>query len=152
MSEATYPEIVVYGTSWCPDCRHTENFLRSHGIPFRYHDAEAALAARDAFDRVHRLKEAPDEMETVQLAPGEDGSLWLAYALVGGGLADSTSEARRLIAQGGIRVDGDTLADTGCHLPRGSYVVQRGKRRFVRIEIDVEGPRPTGDGPGNDGG
>jgi tyrosyl-tRNA synthetase len=118
----------------------------------RYHDAEAASAARSAFDRVHRAKETPEEMETIRLAPGEDGSLWVAYALVGGGLADSTSEARRLIAQGGIRVDGDTLADTGCHLPRGSYVVQRGKRRFVRIEIDVEGTRATGAGPGNDGG
>lgn len=115
----------------------------------RYHDAEAAAAAVSGFDRVHRAKETPDIMETVRLAAGKDGSLWVAYALVGGGLADSTSEARRLIDQGGVRVDGETLTDTGCHLPRGSYVVQRGKRRFVRIEIDDEGTRPTGDGPGD---
>jgi tyrosyl-tRNA synthetase len=121
-------------------------------IVARYHDAEAAVAAMTGFDRVHRAKETPEQMETVRLAPGEDGSLWVAYALVGGGLADSTSEARRLIAQGGIRVDGDTLADAGCHLPRGSYVVQRGKRRFVRVEIVDEGTRPTGDGPGDDRG
>jgi tyrosyl-tRNA synthetase len=118
----------------------------------RYHDADAAVAARNGFDRVHRAKQTPEEMETVRLAPGEDGSLWVAYVLVGGGLADSTSEARRLIAQGGVRVDGETLTDSGCHLPRGSYVVQRGKRRFVRVEIGDEGSRPAGDGQGDDGG
>jgi tyrosyl-tRNA synthetase len=121
-------------------------------IVTRYHDADAAVAARNGFDRVHRAKQTPEEMETVRLAPGEGGSLWVAYVLVGGGLADSTSEARRLIAQGGVRVDGETLTDAGCHLPRGSYVVQRGKRRFVRVEIGDEGTRPAGDGPGDDGG
>jgi len=82
----------------------------------------------------------PEQLETVRLTPGEDGSLWVAYALVEGGLAGSTSEARRLISQGGIRVDGETLADAGCHLPPGSYVVQRGKRRFVRVEIGEQAP------------
>lgn len=41
MSEKSYPEIIVYGTSWCPDCRRTESFLQSHELPFEYHDAEA---------------------------------------------------------------------------------------------------------------
>ena len=106
----------------------------------RYHGADAAVSARTAFDRVHRAKEVPEQLETVHLTPGEDGSLWVAYALVEGGLAGSTSEARRLISQGGIRVDGETLADAGCHLPPGSYVVQRGKRRFVRVEIGEQEP------------
>ena len=118
----------------------------------RYHDAQAAVEARTGFDRVHRARETPEEIYTVLLAAGEDGSLWIAYVLVGGGLAASTSEARRLIAQGGVRVDGESLADPGCHLQRGSYVVQRGKRRFVRVEIGDEGARPTGDGPGADRG
>ena len=118
----------------------------------RYHDAQAAVEARTGFDRVHRARETPEEIDTVLLAAGEDGSLWIAYVLVAGGLAASTSEARRLIAQGGVRVDGESLADPGCHLQRGSYVVQRGKRRFVRVEIGDEGARPTGDGPGADRG
>jgi tyrosyl-tRNA synthetase len=101
----------------------------------RYHGSDVAVAARTAFDRVHRARQTPDEMETVRLSPGADGSLWVAYALVEGGLAGSTSEARRLISQGGVRVDGETLEDAGCHLRPGSYVVQRGKRRFVRVEI-----------------
>lgn len=101
----------------------------------RYHGAEAAEAARTSFDRVHKTKEVPEQLETVRLTPGADGSLWVAYALVEAGLAGSTSEARRLISQGGIRVDGETLTDAGCHLSSGSYVVQRGKRRFVRVEI-----------------
>jgi len=120
-------------------------------IVARYHDPDSARTARDAFDRVHREREAPVEMDTVCLAPGENGTLWVAYAMVGGGLASSTSEARRLIAQGGVRVDGEILEDPGCHLPRGSYVVQRGKRRFVRIDVDDAGTRPTGDGQGESG-
>jgi tyrosyl-tRNA synthetase len=101
----------------------------------RYHGAEAADAARTAFDRLHRAKETPEQMDTVRVTPGEDGSVWLAYAMVEAGLVNSTSEARRLIAQGGVRVDGETVTDAGCHLSSGSYVVQRGKRRFVRVEI-----------------
>jgi tyrosyl-tRNA synthetase len=101
----------------------------------RYRSPEAAVQAREHFDRLHRNRDAPDEIESVTLTPREDGTIWIAHALTETGLAESNSEARRLIEQGGIRVDGEPVSDTGCHLPRGSFVVQRGKRRFVRIEI-----------------
>ena len=101
----------------------------------RYRSPEAAVQAREHFDRLHRNRDAPDEIESVTLTPREDGTIWIAHALTETGLAESSSEARRLIEQGGIRVDGAPVSDTGCHLPRGSFVVQRGKRRFVRIEI-----------------
>ncbi|MCL7990876.1 MAG: tyrosine--tRNA ligase [marine benthic group bacterium] len=118
----------------------------------RYHDETSAERARDQFDRLHRTGGLPDEIETVNLAPREDGTLWIARALVESGLAGSTSEARRLIDQGGVRVDGEPISDPGCHLPRGSFVVQRGKRRFVRVEIGDDGSGPTGDGPAQDAG
>jgi len=116
-------------------------------IVHRYHDADSAGRAREHFDRVHRSRAVPDEMETVALTPQEDGTIWIAHVLVQAGLADSTSEVRRLIDQGGIRVDGEPVSDTGCHLPRGSFVVQRGKRRFVRVEIGGGGSGSAGDDP-----
>ncbi len=51
------------------------------------------------------------------------------------GLAPSTSEALRLIAQGGVRVDGSVVGDKGLKLAAGSYVVQVGKRKFSRIHL-----------------
>jgi len=101
----------------------------------RYHGAAAAEAACEAFDRVHRDHEEPREMPEVRLPAGETG-LWIAHALKRSGLASSTSEARRLVEQGGVRLDGEPVSDTDCHVPRGSHVLQRGRRKFVRLEID----------------
>jgi tyrosyl-tRNA synthetase len=106
-------------------------------VAARYHGREAAVAAREAFDRVHREREVPAELETVALKAEPDGTLWIAYVLQRSGLSGSTSEARRLVEQGGVRVDGETVADPGCHLPPGSYVVQRGKRTFLRVRVEA---------------
>jgi len=109
--------------------------LATH-IVDRYHGAGAGDAARDNFDRMHREGSAPDEMPIVRLRAGGDGRLWIAHALKQSGLAASTSEARRLMGEGAIRVDGEPVTDTDCHLSGGAYVVQRGRRKFVRLEID----------------
>ena len=109
--------------------------LATH-IVDRYHGAGAGDAARENFDRMHREGGAPEEMPTVRLPAGEDGRLWIAHALKQSGLAASSSEARRLMGEGAIRVDGEPVTDTDCHLSRGAYVVQRGRRKFVRLEID----------------
>ena len=101
----------------------------------RYQGAGAARQAREAFDRVHRDHDTPEEMPVVRLRAEGEG-LWIAHALKRSGLASSSSEARRLVEQGGVRVDGEPVTDVECHLPRGSHVVQRGRRKFVRLEID----------------
>ena len=118
----------------------------------RYHDSGSAAGARERFDRLHRARAAPDEIDSVALVPQADGTIWIAHALVQAGLAESSSEVRRLIEQGGIRVDGEPVSDVGCHLPRGSFVVQRGKRRFVRLEIGDDGAESNGDEPSQDAG
>jgi len=105
-------------------------------IVARYHGDPAADEAREAFDRVHREHDVPEDLEEVRLRADLGGGIWIAHALKRSGLADSTSQARRLIEQGGVRVDGETVSDTDCHLLPGSHVLQRGRRRFVRLEID----------------
>ncbi len=107
----------------------------AEAIVERYHGTAAATEARAGFDRVHREGNVPDEMPTVCLTSEENGKIWIAHALKRAGLAKSSSEARRTLEQGGIKVDGETILDPECHLSVGKYVVQRGRRKFIRLEI-----------------
>jgi tyrosyl-tRNA synthetase len=111
----------------------------AESVAARYHGQEAAVAAREAFDRVHREREIPEEVATCVLETGEEGTLWIVHALARSGLAASASEARRLLKQGGIRVDGKVVDDPECHYPPGSYVMQRGRRRFLRLVVQAAG-------------
>jgi tyrosyl-tRNA synthetase len=108
-------------------------------ITARYHGSDAGTGAREAFDRVHRQREVPEELETAELEAGEDGNLWIGHVLARSGLARSSSEARRLIEQGGVKIDGETVLDPECHVSPGSYVMQRGKRRFLRLVVKAAG-------------
>jgi tyrosyl-tRNA synthetase len=95
-----------------------------------YHDAEAAARAEAHFKRVFRRGELPEEMPTHELAEPQN----VVDLLVEVGLAPSKSQARRLIAQGGVRLDGnkvESIEDTV--MPDGEKILQVGKRRFVRL-------------------
>jgi tyrosyl-tRNA synthetase len=97
----------------------------------RSHGEEAARAAEDHFTRVVREGQAPEEIPEVPL-PDED-PVHLPALLVKLGIP-STSEARRLIAQGAVRVNGDVVRDLD--VPRATLVealVQAGKRRYARL-------------------
>ncbi len=111
-------------------------------IVARYHSSEEAEEAEEAFDRVHRHGEAPDEVPEYEVeADAESGTRWIGYALQDTQLVSSTSKALRLLEQGGIRVDGDVVEDDDLQLEPGSYLLQRGKRRFARLTV-----RPPEDG------
>lgn len=101
----------------------------------RFHDRAAAEAARARFEQVFARKELPDEIEERVLpAGGEDA--WLPALLKELGLAPSTSEGRRLIKGGGVKLDGEKVADENARLPRaGSVLLQVGKRRFLRLSF-----------------
>jgi tyrosyl-tRNA synthetase len=98
----------------------------------RSHGEEAARQAEDHFTRVVREGQAPEEVPEAPLPEGDPVHLPAVLVdLLGVG---STSEARRLISQGGVKVDGDVVSDLD--LPRsrlGGALVQAGKRRFVRF-------------------
>lgn len=101
----------------------------------RYHGAAAAGEAREAFDRLHRRGEVPEDVPAVALSLGEEETLWIAHILRDSGLAVSTSEAGRLIRQGAVRVDGSVIRDGDLRLGAGNYLMQRGKRKFARVSI-----------------
>ena len=105
-------------------------------IVARYSGAEAAEAAREAFDRIHRERLTPDEVPLVTLpANAETETLWIGYALARSGLAASTSEAKRLLAQGAVKVDEEIVSDGDLQLAPGEYLIQKGKRSFIRLEV-----------------
>ena len=100
-------------------------------ITARFHSAAAADAAERDF--VNRSKGGvPDDIPETTL---EGAPLGIAQLLKQAGLAPSTSEGNRLIEGGGVRLDSVVVSDKALKLPAGSYVVQVGKRKFVRLTL-----------------
>jgi tyrosyl-tRNA synthetase len=104
-----------------------------------YHDEDAAAAAERWFDRVHRQRELPEEVEEMPIpeAAVRDGKVWMPRLLVELGLAASNSDARRLIEQGGVRVDSEPVDDPNAELREEDLrgrVLQVGRRKFVRLK------------------
>ena len=100
-------------------------------IVTRFHSAQAAEDALADF--VNRSKGGiPDEVPEVALSGAPMG---LPQVLKQAGLCASTSEAMRMIDQGGVRVDGGVVSDKGLQLGAGSVVVQVGKRKFARVTL-----------------
>jgi tyrosyl-tRNA synthetase len=95
-----------------------------------YHDAEAAARAEAHFKRVFQRGELPKEIPTHKLAAPQN----IVDLLVEVGLAPSKSQARRLIAQAGVRLDGnlvESIEETV--MPNREAILQVGKRRFVKV-------------------
>jgi tyrosyl-tRNA synthetase len=105
-------------------------------IVARYHGAEAARTAEEQFEAVHRRREVPEEIEESEVAreAGAD-SVPLAKTLAQLGLASSGSEARRLIGQGGVSVEGERVSDPNAKLTAGVHLLKVGKRKFTRVTV-----------------
>jgi tyrosyl-tRNA synthetase len=100
----------------------------------RSHGEEAARAAEAHFTRVVREGRAPDDVPEVFVA--RDATVYLPAILVQHLGVSSTSEARRLIAQGGLRLDGEPVADIELSPERlDGALLQAGKRRFARLRV-----------------
>ena len=105
-------------------------------IVARYHGSEAARAAEEQFELVHKRREVPEEVEEREISR-ESGaeSVPLAKTLAQLGLASSGSEARRLIAQGGVSVEGERVSDPNAKLGAGVHLLKVGKRKFTRVTV-----------------
>jgi tyrosyl-tRNA synthetase len=101
----------------------------------RFHGAEAARGAEAHFEQVHARRETPEDVAEVALALGGQPSLPLVAALADARLATSRSEARRLVAQGGVTVNGERATDPQAPLGAGEYLVKVGKRHFARLRV-----------------
>ncbi|MEJ2174586.1 MAG: tyrosine--tRNA ligase [bacterium] len=104
-------------------------------IVARFHDAAAARDAEAAFEERFRHGRLPDDMPEITLTGTAEG-LPVVQALKQAGLTASTTEAVRMIEQGGVRLDGARLDDRALRIARGQTVVaQVGKRKVARITV-----------------
>ncbi len=105
-------------------------------IVTQYHDSEQAKAAEEEFKRMFQQKDLPDEVP--EFRPSEDmlEEVWLPKLMAAAGSVSSTSEARRLIVQGGVKVDGTKIDDPNIIIrPSNGMIIQVGKRKFFQIVI-----------------
>ncbi len=99
----------------------------------QFHGEGAALAAAENFERVHQRRELPEVVPEVRLGPEWFGeAVWPADLLYAAGLVPTKKEAKRLLAQGGVRVDGRQVPDEPLTVEPGA-VVQVGRRKFARL-------------------
>ncbi|HSA88851.1 MAG TPA: tyrosine--tRNA ligase [Burkholderiales bacterium] len=104
-------------------------------IVARFHSREAATRAEEQFRSRFREGELPEDLPEITLKAPTGGVL-IAQLLKQANLTPSTSEAQRMIDQGGVKLDGERVSDKGLKIPAGRTVVaQVGKRKFARITV-----------------
>ena len=109
--------------------------LLAQEIVARFHSEAAAAGALAEFEARFRDGAMPENMPEVLLQSNGQG-IAIAQACKQASLVDSTSEALRLIPQGGLRLDGERVSDKALMLAAGkSYVIQAGKRKFARVQV-----------------
>jgi tyrosyl-tRNA synthetase len=103
----------------------------------RFHGPEAAEAAERHFDRLHKEHLPPEELEEAVVDASGGGRVHLP-AVLADHFGLSRSEARRLLGQGGVRLNGEPLGDSDLDIESGRLqdgVLQVGRRRFKRIRV-----------------
>ncbi len=97
----------------------------------RYHNSQKAENAKTEFDKVHSKKELPSDMKEYELS----APIWIAKALNMIGLESSTSQARRDIKQGAVKINEKKCQDEQLQLQKGEYILQVGKRKFAKVKV-----------------
>ena len=101
-------------------------------IVTRFHSEDLATEAKAHFEKVHQKKDIPDDIQEFQIS---EFPIWIAKLLVEIGLEKSTSQARRDIKAGAVKIGGEKISDEQLKLENGNYIIQVGKRKFAKVEI-----------------
>ncbi len=99
----------------------------------RYWGKEEALKAKEEFEQIFRKKGLPDDIPEVYIMWDEE-SMWVPKIMKLAGLTPSTSEAIRLLKQGGVMINESKYTDTEGKLVKGEYLFKAGKRKFVKVK------------------
>jgi tyrosyl-tRNA synthetase len=103
----------------------------------RFHDLQAANDALAEFEARFKQGALPDDMPEVNLdLPAGEADAGVAWVLKAAGLCESSSDANRNIQQGGVKIEGEKVSDKAIRLPKGTYVIQVGKRRFAKVHLN----------------
>ncbi len=98
-----------------------------------YYDRESARAAEEEFKRVFQGRGLPDEIPEFAVS-AKDQPIWIVRLLTASGMASSGGQARRLIAQGGVKINGQKVIDDSLELKvEGQLLMKIGKKRFLKV-------------------
>ncbi|HDD43802.1 MAG TPA: tyrosine--tRNA ligase, partial [Candidatus Desulfofervidus auxilii] len=104
-------------------------------IVARFHGQKAAEEAANEFERVFKYKKLPKDIEEVTVYWPEE-KIWLPKLLQLAGFTESTSSAKRLIQQGGVRINGERIKSAETTISTGNvYIIQVGKIRYKKIKL-----------------
>jgi len=101
-------------------------------ITVRFHSLIEAQNAKAEFDKIHTKSQIPTDIPEFSC----DGDVWIAKALVDCNIEPSTSQARRDIKQGAVKIDQEKVSDEQLQLSRGEYILQVGKRKFAKLKVN----------------
>jgi tyrosyl-tRNA synthetase len=100
----------------------------------RFHDQNAAIKAKESFIARFRDGAMPEDIPEITLSVADNESMSIAHLLKHSGLVASTSEAFRMIRQGGVKIDGERVEDINLQINLGkAHIYQVGKRRFAKV-------------------
>jgi len=97
----------------------------------RFYNIELATLAKEEFDNVFKSNQLPSDINEIRVEEG----IWICKALVDAGIEPSTSQARRDIKQGAVRIDQKKISDEKMNLEAGEYILQVGKRKFAKVKV-----------------
>ena len=103
-----------------------------------YHGVAAAERAETEFTSVFRERKAPEDMPEIDVTGDLDGQeIWIVRLLSLAGFSSSNREARQLVEQGAVSIDGVRITDPSAQIrPAHGSVLKVGRRRFARISVD----------------
>ena len=97
----------------------------------RFYNEESATMAKSEFDNVFKSNKLPTDIPEFEM----ESDIWICKALQDAGLEPSSSQARRDIKQGAVRVDQEKISDDKMNLSSGEYILQVGKRKFAKVKV-----------------
>jgi len=103
----------------------------AYEITARFHSEDDAKAALEAFNKQFKQNQIPDDIPEFDLEEG----IWICKALVESGIEPSTSQGRRDIKQGAVRINQEKIGDEQLKLSKGEYILQVGKRKFAKVKV-----------------
>lgn len=98
----------------------------------RFHSKELAIFAKEEFDKIHTKSQIPTDIAEFSC----DGEVWIAKALLDCNIEPSTSQARRDIKQGAVKINQEKISDMQLQLSAGEYILQVGKRKFAKLKVN----------------
>ena len=115
------------------DTLHPKKVKEELGLEIvtRYHDASLASRAQEEFNNVFAKNDIPSDIKTVSFTE----ATWIVKA-ISTGILMSSSDIRRIISQGGLKIDNKKIEDINFSLTKGEYIIKLGKKKFLKVEIN----------------